>query len=148
MGKKPTRTRLGPQPLRLLQSCGATDRLQLNFRCGRRLADVAAFVPKRQCKAGHSAIPAMTLFIAWRKPRNHPSAPTPSCLRAWWCSGPACQSPRRSPESSRGACQTPVAPCAEPRLTSYWPPLEWSGRGEGEGRCYVVSDIACSLHVT
>ena len=31
--------------------------------------------PPWQCKAGHSAIPAMTLSIAWRKSRSHPSAP-------------------------------------------------------------------------
>ena len=33
----------------------ATSRLQLNFHCGRRLNDVAAFVPMKQCGAGHSS---------------------------------------------------------------------------------------------
>ena len=32
-------------------------------------------MPMRQCQAGHSATPALTLSIAWRKSRNDPSAP-------------------------------------------------------------------------
>ena len=62
--------------------------------------------------------------IAWRKSGNHPSAPNTklsSCMvMLWTClsktstlfSITGCRRPR----------QTPVAPCAEPRLTSCWLP--------------------------
>ena len=66
MGKKSTRTRLGPQPLRVAPSCRVVVRQLTSFKltshCGRRLNDVATVLPMRQCKAGHSTIPAMTPF--------------------------------------------------------------------------------------
>ena len=86
--------------------------------CGSRwrMAHHAPVLP-RQCETGQSAIPAIALSIAWRKSRNHPSAPNTKLssrmVMLWTCLS----------KSSREPLQTPVAPCAEARLTPYWPPL-------------------------
>ena len=79
--------------------------------------------PMMQCKAGHSAIPAMALSFAWRESRNHPSASNTRLfslmVTLWTCLSKS----STSSEGCRGPRQTPVALGAEPAdFFSCWPP--------------------------